>query len=93
MKVTVTIVDAVGNKSQEVSLPADAPANLVIAKLIQVMNMPAIGPDGNPISYKLQHKGTGRQIFDEMTFAEAEVQDGDVLRLQPELTAGAGGAR
>jgi hypothetical protein len=88
-KVTVTIMDAVGNKTQQVTIPDDAPANLVIGKLVQVMNMPVVGPDGNPISYKLQHKGTGRQLFDETTFVSAGVKDGDVLRLQPELTAGA----
>ena len=46
------------------------------------------GPDGAPLSYKFHHKNSGRQIQDAQTLAEAQVRDGDVLRLQPEITAG-----
>ena len=46
------------------------------------------GPDGAPLSYKFHHKNSGRQVQDTQTLAEAQVQDGDILRLQPEITAG-----
>ncbi len=41
------------------------------------------------MSYKFHHKGSGRQLLDTQTLADAEVSSGDVLRLQPEITAGA----
>lgn len=87
-KVNVTIVDVTGNKEQEAALPDDAPVRRIIAKLIQMMSLPAVGPDGQPISYKFVHKSSGKQISDEQSLSEASVSDGDVLRLQPEITAG-----
>ncbi len=87
-KVNVSIVDVTGNKEQEAALPVDAPVRRIISKLIQLMNLPAVGPDGQPMSYKFVHKSTGKQISDEQTLADANVRDGDVLRLQPEITAG-----
>ncbi len=87
-KVDVVIVDVTGNKEQEASLPDDAPVRRVIARLIQMMSLPAVGPDGQPISYKFVHKASGKQISDEQSLSDANVSDGDVLRLQPEITAG-----
>lgn len=87
-KVNVVIIDVTGNKEQQASLPDNSPVRRIIAKLIQMMNLPATGPDGLPISYKFVHKASGRQLSDEQTLAEAQVRDGDLLRLQPEITAG-----
>lgn len=87
-KVDVVIVDVTGNKEQEASLPDDAPVRRIIARLIQMMSLPAVGPDGQPISYKFVHKASGKQISDEQSLSDANVADGDVLRLQPEITAG-----
>ena len=44
--------------------------------------------DGQLMSYKLHHRRTGSQLLDNQTFAQANVVDGDELRLQPEITAG-----
>ena len=87
-KVNVTIVDVTGNKEQQADIPDDAPVRRIIAKLVQMMNLPTTGPDGQPMSYKFHHKASGRQLADEETLAQAGVKDGDVLRLQPEITAG-----
>jgi len=87
-KVNVTVIDVTGNKEQQATLPDDAPVRRIIAKLVQMMKLPSTGPDGQPMSYKFHHKASGRQLGDEQTLAQAEVKDGDVLRLQPEITAG-----
>jgi len=87
-KVNVTIMDVTGNKEEEAALPYDAPVRRIIAKLIQMMNLPSTGPDGQPMSYKFVHKSSGKQIADEQTLGDAGVQEGDILRLQPEITAG-----
>ena len=87
-KVTVTVMDTTGNKEQKASLPDDAPVGRILAKLVQMMQLPVTGPDGQPMSYKFHHKASGKQLTDEQTLAEAGVKDGDVLRLQPEITAG-----
>ncbi len=86
--ITIEVWDATGNKKQLVELPADAPVNRAIAALVDRMNLPRHSPDGQLMSYKFHHKASGRQLLDEQTLAAAGVQSGDVLRLQPEITAG-----
>lgn len=88
-KVKVTIVDTTGNKEQQATLPDDAPVRRIISKLIEMMSLPSTNPVGQPLSYKFQHKATGKQLSEEQTLSEASVQDGDILRLMPEITAGA----
>ncbi len=87
---TIEVWDATGNKKQLVELPADAPVNRVIAVLVDKMNLPRYSPDGQLMSYKFHHKASGRQLLDDQTLASADIHNGDVLRLQPEITAGAG---
>jgi len=88
-RVNVTIVDTTGNKEQQATLPDDAPVRRIITKLVEMMNLPTTDPSGQPMSYKFVHKASGRQLTDEETLGQAGVKDGDVLRLQPEITAGA----
>ena len=86
--VTVNIWDATGNKRQEVELPDDAPVNKIIAVLLDKMNLPKNGPDGQPLSYKFFHKASGKQMQDTQCFSDVGVKEGDVIRMQPEITAG-----
>jgi hypothetical protein len=85
---TIEVWDATGNKKQLVELPADAAVNRVIAVLVEKMNLPRYSPDGQLMSYKFHHKASGRQLLDDQTLASADIHSGDVLRLQPEITAG-----
>ena len=84
----VTIVDATGNKTEEATVPGDAAAGRITARLVEMLNLPRVGPDGQPLSYKFHHKQSGRQIHDNQTLEECGVRDGDVLRLVAEITAG-----
>lgn len=88
--INVTVFDSTENKRVPVELPDDAPANKLIAVLVDKMKLPKSGPDGAPLSYKFHHKNSGRQIQDAQTLAQAAVTNGDILRLQPEITAGSG---
>ena len=86
---TIEVWDATGNKRQTVEAPADAPINRVIAVLIERMNLPRHSPDGQMMSYKFHHRASGRQLLDSDSLQSAGVASGDILRLQPEITAGA----
>ena len=86
--ISIEVWDVTGNKKQLVELPGDAPVNRVIAVLIERMNLPRHSPDGQLMSYKFQHRGSGRQLLDEETLASAGVGNGDIVRLLPEITAG-----
>jgi uncharacterized ubiquitin-like protein YukD len=87
--ITVQVWDATGNKRQDVEMPDDAPVNRLLAVLIERMNFPQYAPDGQVLSYKVHHRASGKQLLDEQTLAAAGVKPGDVIRLQPEITAGA----
>jgi hypothetical protein len=84
----LTVVDATGNKTEEVSVPETVAAGRIVGKLVQLLQLPSSGPDGQPLSYKFHHKQSGRQISDDETLVEAGVSDNDVLRLVAEITAG-----
>lgn len=86
--ITVEIWDATGNKKVKAELPDDEALNRIIILLIDKMNLPRFSPDGQLMSYKFHHKASGRQLLDDETFYQAGVQSGDVLRIQPEITAG-----
>ena len=86
---TVEVWDATGNKKRQVEMPDDAPLQRILAVLIEKMSFPQYGPDGQLLSYKCQHRNTGKQLLDAQTLAGAGVRPGDVLRLLPEITAGA----
>jgi uncharacterized ubiquitin-like protein YukD len=80
--------DVTGSRSQQVDAPDDVPVERLLVILVERMNLPINSPDGQIMSYKLHHKRTGRQLLEKQTLAEAEVINGDDLRLQPEITAG-----
>lgn len=85
----ITVIDATGNKSEEASVPPTVASGRIISKLVELMELPSLGPDGQPLSYKFHHKQSGRQIDDQETLEQVGVNDGDVLRLVAEITAGA----
>ena len=86
--VTVQVWDATGNKRRTVEMPTDAPVNRLLAVLLEKMKFPQFAPDGQPLSYKFHHRASGKQLLDDQTLAQVGVKSGDVLRLQPEITAG-----
>lgn len=88
--ISIEVWDTTGNKRQMVEVPADAAINRVIAVLVDRMGLPRRSPDNQLMSYKLHHRGTGRQLLDTDTLASADVKNGDIVRLQPEITAGGG---
>jgi hypothetical protein len=86
--ITVQVWDATGNKRQDVEVPEDAPMNRILAVLLEKMNFPQFAPDGQPLSYKFHHRASGKQLLDDQCLADVGAKAGDVLRLQPEITAG-----
>jgi len=87
-QLVVQVWDATGNKRQDVEMPDDAPLDRILVVLLERMKFPQYAPDGQLLSYKLHHRASGRQLLDDQTLAAAGVKNGDVLRLQPEITAG-----
>lgn len=88
--IRVRVSDISGSRINEVEAPDDVEVRRLLVVLIERMSLPLNSPDGQLMSYKLHHRRTGAQLLDHQTFAQAGVQMGDELRLQPEITAGSG---
>jgi uncharacterized ubiquitin-like protein YukD len=88
--INIEIWDASGNKKTPVEVPADVPINRIIVVLIERLNFPRYDATmGQLLSYKLHHQASKRQLLDDQSLDQARVADGDILRLIPEITAGA----
>lgn len=87
--IRMRVSDISGSRINEVEAPDDIAVNRLLVVLIERLNLPINSPDGQLMSYKLHHRRSGAQLLDNQTLGQAGVQDGDELRLQPEITAGA----
>ena len=80
--------DVTGNKRVMVEVPDDVPVERVIVVLVEKLLLPKYSPQGEFMSYKFHHRRLGVQLFDDQSLRQQQVTDGDVLRIQPEITAG-----
>lgn len=86
--IKMRVSDISGSRVNEVEAPDDVAVNRLLVVLIERLNLPLNSPDGQLMSYKLHHRRTSSQLLDNQTLEQAGVQNGDELRLQPEITAG-----
>ncbi|MDQ1306522.1 MAG: hypothetical protein QG671_2354 [Actinomycetota bacterium] len=87
-EISVVVTDATGARRNDVSVPDDAPSARIIAKLVEVLKLPLVAPDGQPMSYRFHHVQSARQLRDDQSLSASGVASGDTLRLVPEITAG-----
>src|SRR6266446_544891 len=87
----IKVSDISGSRVNAVEAPDDVPINRILVVLVERMNLPLNSPDGQLMSYKLHHRRSGSQLLDSQTLQQANVLNGDELRLQPEITAGRAG--
>jgi hypothetical protein len=80
--------DATGNKRLPVQVPDDVAVERILMVLADKLHLPKHAPDGQLMSYKFHHRRLGLQLRDDQTLQEQQVVDGDVVRIQPEITAG-----
>ena len=80
--------DPTGSRRQQVEVPDDVAVNRILVVLAEKLALPKNGPDGQPLSYKFHHKARGLQLLDAQSLRDAGVAHGDILRIQPEITAG-----
>jgi hypothetical protein len=85
--VPVTLVlPAGGTRTAEV--PDDVPVKELIPELTTSLEMPTVGPDGRPMSYRLDSKALGRELQEEETLGTAGVPADDRLMMTADVTAG-----
>ena len=81
------VLPAGGTRTAEV--PDDVPVRELLPELVSLLELPTTGPDGRPMSYRMDSKALGRELQEEETLAEAEVPDEDRLMMTADVTAGA----
>ena len=84
----VMFLDQTGAKSVEAVIADSVSVKRILPNIITQMNRPVMGPDGQPMSYSLDHKEGGRRLHEEQTLPVAQVKDGDHLIVYPEIVAG-----
>ena len=84
----VTFLDQTGAKSVEAVIADTVTVRRILPNIITKMNLPVMGPDGQPMSYSLDHKEGGKRLRDDQTLPAATVVDGDHLIVYPEIVAG-----
>lgn len=87
--INLEVWDATGNKRLVVQVPDDAPVERILMVLADKLHLPQYAPDGQLMSYKFHHRRLGIQLLDDKTLGEQGVVADDVVRIQPEITAGA----
>jgi len=85
--VPVTLVlPAGGTRTAEV--PDDVPVKELLPELASSLQLPVTGPDGRPVSYRVDSKALGRELQEEETLSSAGVPQEDRLILTADVTAG-----
>ncbi len=87
LNVTVVLPSG-GARAAEV--PDDISVRDLLGELASLLQLPTVGPDGRPMSYRLDSKALGRELKDEETLSSAGVPNDDRLMLTADITAGAG---
>lgn len=84
----VTFLDQTGAKSVDAVIADSVSVKRILPNIITKMNLPVMGPDGQPMSYSLDHKEGGRRLREDQTLIDAAVREGDHLIVYPEIVAG-----
>jgi hypothetical protein len=85
--VPVTVVLPSGG-SRTAEVPNDVVIKELIPELTTSLQLPTTGPDGRPMSYRIDSKALGRELQEEETLSSASVPTGDRLILTADVTAG-----
>jgi hypothetical protein len=85
-KPVTLVLPAGGTRTAEV--PDDVIVKELIPELATSLELPTTGPDGRPISYRLDSKALGRELQETETLTEAGVPKDDRLMITADITAG-----
>jgi len=88
--VNVTVVLPSGG-ARGAEVPDDIPVQELLPELTSLLELPSVGPDGRPMSYRLDSKALGRELKESETLASAGVPQNDRLVLTADITAGGAG--
>jgi len=83
----ITIILPSGG-ARNADIPDDVTIHDLLAELASLLQLPTVGPDGRPMSYRLDSKSLGRELKETETLESAGVPNNDRLMLTADITAG-----
>lgn len=83
----VTVVLPSGG-SRTAEIPDDVAVKELLPELTTSLELPVTGPDGRPMSYRLDSKALGRELKEDETLAQAGIPKDDRLMMTADVTAG-----
>jgi hypothetical protein len=83
----VTVVLPSGG-SRTAEIPDDVVVKELLPELTTSLELPVTGPDGRPMSYRMDSKALGRELKEDETLAQAGVPKDDRLMMTADVTAG-----
>jgi hypothetical protein len=83
----VTVVLPSGG-SRTAEIPDDVVVKDLLPELTTSLELPVTGPDGRPMSYRLDSKALGRELQEDETLAQAGVPKDDRIMMTADVTAG-----
>jgi ubiquitin-protein ligase len=87
--ISVTLVLPNGS-ARRADVPDDVTIRDLLAELTSLLELPTVGPDGRPMSYRLDSKALGRELREDESLAESGIPSEDRLMITTDITAGAG---
>ena len=85
--IPVTLVLPSGG-SRTAEVPDDVVVKDLIPELTTSLELPTTGPDGRPMSYRIDSKALGRELKEEETLSQAGIPKDDRLMMTADVTAG-----
>jgi len=85
--IPITVVLPSGG-SRTADVPDDVPVKELLPELTTSLELPVTGPDGRPMSYRLDSKALGRELKEEETLSQAGIPKDDRLMMTADVTAG-----
>jgi hypothetical protein len=85
--IPITVVLPSGG-SRTAEIPDDVPVKELLPELTTSLELPVTGPDGRPMSYRLDSKALGRELKEDETLSQAGIPKDDRLMMTADVTAG-----
>jgi len=85
--IPITVVLPSGG-SRTAEVPDDVPVKELLPELTTSLELPVTGPDGRPMSYRLDSKALGRELKEDETLSQAGIPKDDRLMMTADVTAG-----
>ena len=85
---TKIMIQLPSGEVKTVEIPDDIVIRELLPELVTTLGVPVTGPDGRPMTYRLDSKSLGRPLSEGETLSDAGVPLEDRITLSPVVTAG-----